>query len=49
MERYKIDADQAFTVLVRVSQQHNRKLRAKLANWLSAPPEFQEFSQLAPA
>src|SRR5829696_2677630 len=27
MERYKIDADQAFRVLARVSQQHNRKLR----------------------
>lgn len=27
MERYKINADQAFTVLVRVSQQNNRKLR----------------------
>lgn len=27
MERYKINADQAFSVLVRVSQQSNRKLR----------------------
>ena len=27
MARYKIDADQAFRVLARVSHQHNRKLR----------------------
>jgi hypothetical protein len=27
MERYNISADRAFAVLVRVSQQHNRKLR----------------------
>ena len=41
MERFKITSGQAFTLLVRVSQHNNRKLRdiaAELANTGQLPP-----------